>query len=60
MKRYVREKGTDCYCELTEYDYIETGMNLITKTPPENVVGEFYYNEDGELIVEYYEKEQEQ
>ena len=60
---YLRERGTDCYCPYdTETGELITGMTYIRLThgmtyitQPENVVGEFWYNKQGELQIELYE-----
>jgi hypothetical protein len=55
---FLRERGTDGYCPYdTETGELLTGMSYISKVPPENVVGEFWYNEHvgyHELQIELY------
>lgn len=56
---FLRERGTDCYCPYdTESGELTTGLSYIILTQPENVVGEFWYNEQGELQIELYKGEE--
>lgn len=53
-KRWVRERGTDCYCPIDDSDgCVVLGMNMIGEPPADaEVVGEFYFDEvDGLIIV---------
>ena len=48
-KKWVREKGTDCYCPI-EGSRVVVGMNMIGSCPGE-LVGQFYYK-GRDLIIE--------
>jgi hypothetical protein len=52
--KWVRERGTDCYCPIEDDGSVVIGMNLIGFPMREKgrVVGEFYYDKSGELVVE--------
>jgi len=58
MKQYVREKGSGCFCPI-EDGFVYVGLNYFDTRPPQNgeVIGEFYYDAAGEVIVKYYDKD---
>ncbi len=52
MKRWVRERNTDCYCPIEDDNHtVVLGMNFIGD-PPGEVVGEFWFDAEGGLHVE--------
>lgn len=56
-KHWVKERGQNCYCPLTEDGHIVLGLNIVSDLKPDGaeVVGEFWYDEKGDLQFEPYE-----
>ena len=58
-REFLKERGVDVWCPYDrEGDRVITGMNC-TFEPSGKVVGEFWYDKDGQVQVEFYNKETE-
>lgn len=55
LDKWLKERGSDppVFCPFEEPSTVVLGMNLITITPPGEVIGEFWYD-GSDIHIEFY------